>query len=127
MFATNQSSFRPNLSAGNESGGIMLSRQSLLTLPAFFLLFVSSAFGQSDRGSVTGRVTDPNGAGVANAKITATNLNTAETREVKTSDDGNYTIPELKADPYKITAEAQGFKTASAENIVVAVQTNRTL
>ena len=105
----------------------MLSRQSLLTLPAFFLLFVSSAFGQSDRGSVTGRVTDPNGAGVANAKITATNLNTAETREVKTSDDGNYTIPELKADPYKITAEAQGFKTASAENIVVAVQTNRTL
>ena len=83
--------------------------------------------GQSDRGSITGRVTDPNGAGVANAKITATNINTAETREAQTSDDGNYRIPELKADPYKVTVEAQGFKTASAENIVVAVQTNRTL
>jgi hypothetical protein len=28
--------------------------------------------GQTDRGSLTGRVTDPNGAAVANAKVTAT-------------------------------------------------------
>src|ERR1041384_2984342 len=107
-------------------GGIMLSRRSVL--PLFFLFFcITSAAAQTDRGSLTGRVTDPNGAGLANAKVTATNLNTAETREVQTSDDGNYTIPQLKADPYKVTAEAQGFKTASAENIVVAVQVNRTL
>src|SRR4026207_1740142 len=105
----------------------MLSRKSALALFSFFLLVVTSAVAQSDRGSLTGRVTDPNGAGVANAKITATNLNSAETREVTSADDGNYTIPELRADPYKVTAEAAGFKTASAENIVVAVQTNRTL
>src|SRR5256885_4263189 len=105
----------------------MLSRKSALALSTFFLLCFTSAVGQSDRGSITGRVTDPNGAGVANAKVTATNLTTAETREVKTSDDGNYTIPELKADPYKVTAEAPGFKTSSAENIIVAVQVNRTL
>src|SRR5581483_7409270 len=105
----------------------MLSRKSLPALFVFCLLSVTTAVGQSDRGSITGHVTDPNGGGVANAKITATNLNTAETREVKTSDDGNYTIPELRADPYKITVEAAGFKTASAENIIVAVQVNRTL
>ena len=103
----------------------MLSRVSVLAL--FFLLSVSSAIAQSDRGSLTGRVTDPTGAAVSNAKVTATNLNSNETREVQTSDEGNYTIPELKADPYKVTVEAQGFKTASAENIVVAVQVNRTL
>ncbi|HYK20220.1 MAG TPA: carboxypeptidase-like regulatory domain-containing protein, partial [Pyrinomonadaceae bacterium] len=105
----------------------MLSRRSLLPLFTFFLLCITPAVGQTDRGSLTGRVTDPNGAGVANAKVTATNLTTGENREAKTSDDGNYTIPELKADPYKVTVEAQGFKTASAENIVVAVQTTRTL
>ena len=105
----------------------MLSRKSLLVSFAFFLLSATAAIAQTDRGSITGRVTDPNGAGVANAKVTATNLNTAETREVQTSDEGNYTIPGLKADPYRVTAEAQGFKTASAENIVVAVQVNRTL
>ena len=105
----------------------MLSRTSTFAFFAFFLLSVTSVLGQTDRGSITGHVTDPNGGGVANAKVTATNLNTAETREVKTSDDGNYTIPELKADPYKITVEAAGFKTASAENIIIAVQVNRTL
>ena len=103
----------------------MVARASLFAL--FFLLSITTAVAQTDRGSITGRVTDPNGAAVANAKITATNLNTNETREVTTSEDGNYTIPEVKADPYKVTAEAQGFKTASAENIVVAVQVNRTL
>src|SRR5689334_23756807 len=105
----------------------MLSRQPLLALLTFFLLCVTSAVAQTDRGTLTGRVSDPNGAGVANAKVTATNLNTSETREVTTSGDGNYTIPELKADPYKVTVEAAGFKTASAENIVVAVQVSRTL
>src|ERR1051325_9322903 len=105
----------------------MLSRQPLLALLAFFLLCVTSAIAQTDRGTITGRVTDPNGAGVADAKVTATNLNTAETREVTTSNDGNYTIPELKADPYKVTVEAAGFKTSTAENIVVAVQVNRNL
>jgi hypothetical protein len=108
-------------------GEVMPSRTSIVALFAFFLLSVTSAVAQTDRGSLTGRVTDPNGAAVANAKITATNVNTAETREVTTSGDGNYTIPELKADPYRVTVEAQGFKTASAENIVVAVQVNRTL
>src|SRR6185503_13929344 len=102
-----------------DQGGVMPSRLSILAAFTFFLLSVTSAVGQTDRGSLTGRVADPNGAAVANAKVTATNINTAETREVNTSDDGNYTIPELKADPYKVTVEAQGFKTASAENIVV--------
>src|ERR1043165_1337160 len=105
----------------------MLSRRLSLALFAFFLLSATSVIGQTDRGSLTGRVTDPNGAGLANAKITATSLSTSETREVQTSDEGNYTIPQLKADPYRVTAEAQGFKTSSAENIVVAVQVNRTL
>jgi hypothetical protein len=105
----------------------MLSRNSLLALFTFVLLCVTSATAQTDRGSLTGRVTDPNGAAVANAKVTATNLNTSETREATTSDDGNYRIPELRADPYKVTVEAQGFKTSSAENIVVSVQVDRTL
>ena len=104
----------------------MLSRGSILALFTF-LLCVTSAVGQSDRGSITGRVTDPNGAGVANAKVTATNLTTAETREVKTSDDGNYTIPELKADPYKVTAEAPGFKRYVHDNVTVEVAGTTTL
>ncbi|MEA2175037.1 MAG: hypothetical protein QOD00_2629 [Blastocatellia bacterium] len=89
------------------------------------LLCAVPALAQSDRGTITGTVTDPNGAAVPNAKVTATNLNSNEVREATTSDDGAYTLPELKADPYKVSVEAQGFKTATVDSLVVAVQVTR--
>jgi hypothetical protein len=80
---------------------------------------------QSDRGTLTGSVTDPNGGLVAGAKVTATNINTGEVREATTSDEGSYTIPELAPAPYKLSVEASGFKTSTVENIQVGVQTTR--
>src|SRR5918911_1099247 len=103
----------------------MRFRYLALPLLALFLLCATPAFGQSDRGTITGTVTDPNGAAVANAKVTATNLDTNEVRETTTSEDGTYTLPELKADPYKVTVEAQGFRTAATEDLIVAVQVTR--
>jgi hypothetical protein len=96
-----------------------------LALVSLTLCFASAAYAQSDRGSITGTVKDPSGALVPNAKVTATNLNSGEVRETTTSDEGSYTLPELKADPYKLTVEAQGFKTSTIENIQVAVQVTR--
>jgi hypothetical protein len=96
-----------------------------LVLVSLTLCFASAAYAQSDRGSITGSVKDPGGALVPNAKVTATNLNNGEVRETITSDEGTYTLPELKADPYKLTVEAQGFKTSTVENIQVAVQVTR--
>ena len=94
----------------------------LLTL---LLACAAPVLAQSDRGALTGTVTDPSGALVANAKVTATNLNSGEVREVTTTDEGNYILPEMKADPYRITVEAAGFKTAAIENIQIAVQVTR--
>lgn len=104
-----------------------MKSQKLFTLAALslLLLWVAPAFAQSDRGAITGTVTDPNGAAVANAKVTATDLNTNETRETATSGEGTYTLPELKANPYKVSVEAQGFKTATLENVIIAVQVTR--
>jgi hypothetical protein len=89
------------------------------------LVFVPSALAQSDRGSITGTVTDPQGSVVPNAKVTATNINTGEVREATTSGEGSYTMPELKADPYRLSAEAPGFKTTTIESVQVAVQVIR--
>jgi hypothetical protein len=83
------------------------------------------AYAQSDRGTLTGTVTDPTGAVVSGARVVATNLDTGGVREVTTNDEGNYTLPELSADPYRLTVEAPGFKTATIENIQVAVQVTR--
>ena len=92
-----------------------------------FVFFASSAFAQSDRGTITGTVTDSGGGVVAGAKVTATNLETGEVREATTSGEGNYTLPELPARPYRVSVEAQGFKTATVERVQVAVQVVRSL
>jgi hypothetical protein len=95
---------------------------------ALFCLMMGYAvavYSQSDRGSITGTVKDPNGALVPNAKITATDLNSGEVRVATSSDEGNYTLPELKADPYRLSVEAPGFKTATIDRIEVAVQVTR--
>src|ERR1051326_4589444 len=105
-------------------------RVSNLTVVGLLVLMfvgVSPVFAQSDRGGITGRVTDQAGAVVADAKVTAVNAQTGETRESRTNGEGNYTIPQLAAVTYTVKVEAQGFKTASVENIKVAVQVIRTV
>ena len=97
----------------------------LLSMLVLILALGIPTYGQSDRGSITGTVTDPNGAVVSGAKVTATNLNSGEVREATTSDEGTYTLPELRADPWKLTVEAQGFSSATIEKVQVAVQTLR--
>lgn len=104
----------------------MKARKSIIpALLALVLTCALPAFGQSDRGSITGTVTDPNGGVIAGAKVTATNLSSGEVREASTSDEGNYTLPELKAAPYRITVEASGFKTATIDKVQLAVQVTR--
>src|SRR5256885_17263209 len=89
-----------------------------------FGVSIVPVFDQSDRGTITGTVTDPSGAVVSNAKITATNGSTGAVRETTTSGEGNYTLPELPAAPYKVTAEAQGFK-AATQTLQLQVQGTR--
>jgi hypothetical protein len=84
-----------------------------------------TVIAQSDRGTIVGTVKDPNGAVVAGAKVTITNLENGEVRDVETNDGGNYTAPELKAAPYRILVQAPGFKTATVDLVRVAVQVTR--
>ena len=63
----------------------MTGVRRLVLLALTLLLAALSVSAQTDRGTITGTVTDPNGATLSNAKVTATNLNTGETREVQTS------------------------------------------
>src|SRR5687768_14273499 len=104
-----------------------INRSVLIALLAFLLACANPAFAQSDRGAITGTVTDPSGAVVSKARITATNLESGEVREAATSDEGNYTLPELKAGPWKLIIEAPGFKASSLDRVQVAVQVTHTV
>ena len=98
------------------------NKLALIILAMFTALPAYTVYGQTDRGAISGAVTDPGGAAVSGAVITLTNRNTGEKRELKTTGEGNFTIPELRADLYSLTVKATGFKTATVDNIQVAVQ-----
>jgi hypothetical protein len=87
---------------------------------AVLLLIATSAWAQSFRGSIRGRVTDPNGSVIAGAKVTAKNIGTGLQREATTGRDGVYVLAELPAGEYTVKAESTGLS-PSAQNVQVNV------
>ncbi len=85
------------------------------------LLFASLAFAQSDRGSITGQISDPSGAVVAAAKIEAKNIDTGAVYEVGSSTTGNYVLPQLPTGNYQLNVTVTGFKKYVKENIFIPV------
>jgi hypothetical protein len=93
----------------------------LLSLAFCILLIVPVAFGQSDRGTVTGTISDPTSAVIPGANIVATNTQTTARYETISTETGNYTLPELPAGPYQLSVELPGFKKYVREGITVLV------
>ena len=67
------------------------------------------ALAQRDLGTITGIISDPQGAAVPNAKVTITEDATGLTYDVQTNSAGEYIRPLLKPGTYTVTAEAAGF------------------
>ncbi|HEY3822925.1 MAG TPA: TonB-dependent receptor [Bryobacteraceae bacterium] len=84
-------------------------------------LLVTTAFAQSDRGTITGAVTDSSGAVIAGAPIQAKNTETGVVYDSATSTTGNYTISQLPAGVYQISLSAPGFKKYTRAGIAVEV------
>jgi hypothetical protein len=74
------------------------------------LAFSLTAITQTDRGTITGTVTDPAGAVIANAMIQARNEANGAVYQAASSGTGNYTVAQLPAGVYDLTITVQGFK-----------------
>ena len=74
------------------------------------LLTALPAMAQTNKATITGTVSDPNGAVVSGASVTVTNVNTGIDRKVTTGDDGTYVVPLLDIGTYKVAVTASGFK-----------------
>ena len=73
-------------------------------------LFATSAFAQTTTtGSIEGMVTDPNGAAIKGATVTATSPNLISKQTATTGDDGRYQILQLPPGKYKVSVDAGGF------------------
>ena len=87
-----------------------------------FVLLIAAvpAFGQAGgTGSIQGTVTDPSGAVVAGAAVSATNLATGVRTERKTTEAGFFALSLLPAGEYSVTVTATGFQNFTQAKVVV--------
>ena len=73
-------------------------------------------------GDISGRVTDPSGAGVPDAAVSLTNTATNAVRTANSSGDGLYDFNSVPPGVYNLKAEHPGFSTAVTNNVQVQVQ-----
>src|SRR5215475_13405648 len=94
---------------------------AILLTCLLMVMAAATAFAQFDTAVVLGTVRDPNGAILPKATVTLKNIATGVAATAQTDDYGNYQFFNVKIGAYQVTAEAQGFARAVAENIQVTV------
>lgn len=91
----------------------------------FLTGLMPALFAQAGLGSISGEVTDPTGALVANAKVSVANETNGVRRTLETNNSGLFSAPALPpAGGYEVTVEAPGFAKWSAKDITVRVGVN---
>src|SRR5215469_11853791 len=96
-------------------------KKQVFFLLFFLALFSAVSFAQG-LGSIVGTVSDPSGAVLSAAKITATEVGTGIVRSTASDAQGYYVIPSVKPADYNITVESQGFRTEKQQVSVLADQ-----
>jgi hypothetical protein len=99
----------------------------LVQISIFILILSLAIIGQTNRGGISGTVTDSNGAIVPGAKVTVTNVGTNQSSTVTTSSNGAFSVTSLEPVEYNVLAEAPNFKKALLEKIKVDTATVQTV
>lgn len=83
------------------------------------LLLTALSFAQTSRGTLTGTVTDSQGAVITNASVTITQLGTNVTRKTTTNASGIFRFDAVDLGTYDLTAQAAGFSTEKKTGIEI--------
>jgi hypothetical protein len=92
----------------------------------FFLLLaviVWGAYGQTFRGAINGTVTDPTGAAVPGASVTATDTATNIVHSTTATSGGEFEFQDLPLGNYSVAVTASGFQKTTVTNVAVSAGT----
>jgi hypothetical protein len=98
--------------------GLTLEMSRRLTC---LLLLLATGLSAQSGGVIFGTVTDPSGAALTRADVTATNQATGDATKVQSNDVGDYIFPNLQPGNYKLTCQVPGFQTLEQGGIVLEV------
>src|SRR5215469_7764250 len=92
-----------------------------MTLKSVLLALCAAtmAFAQGNTGNISGTVTDPTGAAVPGATVTATSASTDAAVKTTTNEQGGYALPSMLAGSYRISVTKTGFRTESRSGVEV--------
>src|SRR5260370_3089064 len=103
-------------------GNTVMKRILALLAPIMLCWMVTvPGIAQTTSGSISGTVTDPSGAGVPGAQVTAINTQTRAQRTSATGGDGRYQLPGLPPGIYELRVEKERFNTIIQKGIVLQV------
>src|SRR4051812_22006913 len=88
-------------------------------LLACVFIFQAAAFAQTSRGTVSGIVTDPQGAAVAGASVTLLNTQTNLSRTTTSNGEGFYRFDAVDLGSHTVKITAPGFGELVKTNVVV--------
>jgi len=83
-----------------------------------------TGLAQTETATLTGRVSDPQGAVVPGAQVEITNIETGIKTTTTTNNDGLYVVPSLHPGRYRVIVRKDGFKEIVKTDIVLHVQDN---
>jgi hypothetical protein len=86
----------------------------------FVLYFAAVALAQSDRGSISGTLTDPVGVPLAKVAVQAKNVQSGTVSKATTATGGKYTLADLPAGAYDLSVNVPGLKPFEKKNVSVA-------
>ena len=89
-------------------------------LALLFALLATSASAQV--ATLTGRITDPSGAVIPEATVTARSIDTGISTSMQTTSEGYYTLPALQPGRYEVTITKQGFVPVRQTGLELTVQ-----
>ncbi len=94
----------------------------LFVFLVFALVFaLRPASAQNVNAAINGVVSDPSGAAVAGAKITAKDMDRGTVESTVTSTNGSYSLPRLPVGRYELRVEAAGFQATVKSDVTLVL------
>jgi len=88
-------------------------------LACILCLCATIGFSQGNTSTMSGVVTDASGAAVPSADVQVVNTATDQSFRTTTNELGEWVVPSLGANTYKVTVSKPGFKTATLSDVVL--------